>query len=511
MLQGVFRTKEGRRIAATFLLLVIITGVFIYNSVKVNHQYQEKTVMADKSLKEGNYEQAIEAYLSALSLKDSDREFLTIGLAEAYVGLTEFDQALKVLRDSYQKTPGIAIKEKIEDVTARKTDYEYLQIISRADIYFTNEEYDKAIIEYEKAKLIKSKEETSYRRIAESFMNKGDYNSAQKEAQEGLALTQNSELKSLLQEIEAYLKIEQYDIMVSDADEYIYQENYEDGIRKYQQAIKLLPKESQAYTGLAQTYLDLGEYKKAMVLLESALKNVQNDELYNLYDKAVAYVEEIEARASILNEIYEGVNQLDMQLLINLLNSDSYKDRIAPEIPIYYGAQGIGEKIVDGYGLVIYENEAIYSGQFSNEVRKGIGTYFMLTTQYGYGSFYYYHGVWSNGLPNGEGTTVEEIGYTDKEGKQHMKKTVTEGIYYNGVENGSMHKYLYLDGVETGNVEYTAHNGIPTPMKGDQRQTVPNLNGEPYDIGRLYLNGKSTGEYYKAVPGAIWGVKLFIK
>ena len=47
-----------------------------------------------------------------------------------------------------------AVKEKIEEISAKKADHSFYQLISFGDTYFSNEEYNKAIDEYEKAKLI---------------------------------------------------------------------------------------------------------------------------------------------------------------------------------------------------------------------------------------------------------------------------------------------------------------------------------------------------------------------
>src|SRR5690606_11864529 len=119
------------------------------------------------------------------------------------------------------------------------------------DIYYSKQEYDKAISEYENAKLIKSKEVTSYQKIAESYVKMGKYELAKEEIQEGLAITQSEKLNQILDIVNGHLLKQQYDNIIAQAEEFIFQENYNDGILKYQEAMQLLPKEARAYIGMA--------------------------------------------------------------------------------------------------------------------------------------------------------------------------------------------------------------------------------------------------------------------
>ena len=48
----------------------------------------KQTVMAQELLESGNYNEAIEAYQKAMSMKYGDEELLSVGLAEAYAGFT---------------------------------------------------------------------------------------------------------------------------------------------------------------------------------------------------------------------------------------------------------------------------------------------------------------------------------------------------------------------------------------------------------------------------------------
>lgn len=286
MLSGVFRTKERKVIAIILGFVIIVMGTIILLSYSGNRKFMEQAVMAENYLEAGNYQMAVEAYKKAMSMKKDNQQNLAVGLADAYIGLNEYDMALEALRSCYQKTSGKNVKEKIEEVTAKKTDYEYLQAASRAEVYFSNKEYDKAIAEYEKAKLIKSKEAISYKRIAEAYTEKGEYEQARDEILEGQELTQDKSLDEILADINSRLLKEKYDELIKQAEEYVNQENYKDGIAGYEAAIALLSDESEAYMGLANAYIARKEYSKAVLLLQSAVKQADNEELKDLLSKA---------------------------------------------------------------------------------------------------------------------------------------------------------------------------------------------------------------------------------
>ncbi|HWT27683.1 MAG TPA: tetratricopeptide repeat protein [Mobilitalea sp.] len=508
MLCGVLLTKERKIAAAGLLLIIIITGLFVLYRYSVNKKYEEQTVMAEKFLKEGNYEQAVEAYLKALSMRSSEQESLAIGLSEAYLGVDDYDKALEVLRICYQKTSGAAIKEKIEEVTSRKTDYEYLQSISRAEKYYSNEEYDKAITEYKKAKLIKSKEITSYKRIAEAYIKKNDYNSARQEVMEGLAITQDDELNKLLDMVDTYLLQKQYIAIVKEAEEYIYQENYDNGMDKYEEAIGLMPMGLDAYKGLGEAYITCKEYQKAITLLQDAVKKVGSNDLNDLLNEATNLKAAEDDRKRILSELYTSFNILDIKKITELLNNTYFKDTITKDVPIY--CSSLGENgFSNGTGLIIYNSNTAYYGEIKDRMKKGIGIYFTLLHNDAGQGYYYYEGEWDNDIPNGKGMTAEEAVVLDNN-KEVSKMVTTDGIYEHGIENGTMHRYFYTDGKETGNITYKTSNGRPLPMLDENSQPIPTEDGKPYVIAMIYQGDKVTDKTYKVEPNTLWGVKPFI-
>lgn len=508
MLLGVFRTKEGKLIAFILILIFIVIGGFVLKISIDNRKYEQQAVMAKQYLEAGDYEQAVEAYQRAISMKGSDQEYLTIGLSEAYVGINQYDKALEVLRNCYQKTSGNRIKEKIEEITIRKSDYEYQQIISRGDIYYSNQEYDKAISEYENAKLIKSKEVTSYQKIAESYVKMGKYELAKEEIQEGLAITQSEKLNQILDIVNGHLLKQQYDNIIAQAEEFIFQENYNDGILKYQEAMQLLPKEARAYIGMANAFIVQEKYQVAISLLEGAKEQIYNEELNATLEKALQLQEVKEIRKETLYDLYIAVEELDFVKISEIMSSDFFKNEIAKDTPIYYSPLGEGN-ISKGYGMILIDNNSLYSGSLYEGIKIGNGILIQLTENYGEQGYYYYQGSWSEDVPNGIGKTVEVRTDMDEDGRKYKVRIVTEGNFYNGRENDHMKKSVYVDDEDAGSISYYARMGVPLVAKDENGKPLPTFE-QKYPIAVITIDEVPTDDYYYVEPGTLWGVKPLI-
>ncbi|MBE5965741.1 MAG: tetratricopeptide repeat protein [Lachnospiraceae bacterium] len=508
MLRGVLRAKVGKIIVLILILILGIMGIFLFKKNRDSRRYEKQTVMAKQFLEAGDYEQAVESYQKAISMKGSDQEYLSMELAEAYIGINDYDKALEVLRNCYKKTAGIAIKEKIEEVTSRKADYEYQQTISRGDVYYSNEEYDKAIQEYEKAKLIKSKEVISYQRIAQAYIKSGKYEEAQAEVLEGLTITQSEELNQILAVVESHLIKQQYDTILEQAEEFIFQENYKDGIAKYQEAMHLLPEEDKAYIGMANVYITQEKYQTAITLLEGAKEHINSEELDFTLEKAAKLKKVEEKRNETLKTLYDAVEGLDIGKIKKIMNSEFFIKEIAVDIPVYYSPLGEGN-ISKGDGMILFTDKNLYSGTIDQGIKRGKGIAFQLTESNGEQGYYYYQGDWSNDIPNGKGKTTEVVTEKDKDGSKHTLKIITEGNFNNGAEMDSMVKSFYINDEEAGTVSYSARNGVP--MLLEDENVLPPTDGERYPIGIVVKNGTPTEEYYYVEPGTIWGVKPFVQ
>ncbi|MGF7144366.1 tetratricopeptide (TPR) repeat protein [Anaerotaenia torta] len=508
MSSGIFRTKERTAVVVILGIAAIIFGFILINHESKNNRINERAVMAENYLNAGSYELAVAAYQEALAMKDSDRETLSIGLAEAYAGMKDYDKALETLRAAYQKLSTEKLEKKMEEIKSAKQDYDFLQSISRADVYFSNGEYDKAISVYEEAKLLKSKDVTSYQRIVQAYIEQGKYDLAREEVLEGIEITQSEELETLRITVDHYLLKEDYDVIISQAEEYILQENYEDGMEKYREAAELLPDEPAAYKALAGIYIQQKDYNACIRLLNTALEHTGDEELKELLDMAKEQKAGEEERENILSELCQAMEERNTDRITAAMETSLFQAEASGEMPVFFNIVG---DISKGSGLIIYSGEQVYYGEIMNGVKRGTGMYFMLTGDPEKRGYYYYEGEWGNDLPNGSGRVAEMKLKEKKAGELYKEVTITEGIFYDALEDGSMKKYFYENDTETGRIKYLAQNGIPMEKNTLKISPAPAPSGKAYSIAELYRGDTATGEDYKVEPDTVWGVRPFLR
>ena len=511
MLKKILSSGKAKFIMPLMILTILLLGLFVFFNYTSSKRYKEQFIVAETYLEEGKYEKAIDAYKKAILMKKSkpDHEKLTIGLAEAYSGLNNYDEALQTLREFYIKSDSLEIKQKIEEIIYLKTEYEFEQALSRGDRFFSNEEYNKAIAEYEKAKKVNSRDATSYEKIAESYIAMGEYDDAYNEIINGLALTQDESLNQILSRIEHKQDLVQYNKYIEEANEYIYQEHFTEAIEKYQEAIKLIPEKETAYIKLGETYITLGRYDRAIASAEGALELIDSGGIEEVINKASSLKEKVDKRKGFLLDLYNATNYLDISEIEKLMRDKYFQENIVQDEPVYYSQLGEG-LISTGSILIIYDDKSIYSGGIKKGMRTGMGVYFMLSDSNKDKGIYYYEGEWKDDLPNGNGKTVvkNNISGDNSEG---LEEILTTGNYKNGLEHGWFNKRFYYNEKEKESVYYRAKDGIPTPIKGEDGKTLKEEETGKYAVGEIYIKDVATGKYYYVDQGVVWGVQPYVR
>lgn len=510
MLYSKLRENKKRLLLILFALVLLLGVVYIYNIYTIRKEYKEQTVMAQEYLREESYKEAIDAYQRALSMKFGDRELLSIGLAQSYVGINNYDKALEVLRYRYEEKKTIAVKEMIEEITVKKSDYTFLQLISYGDAYFANGEYSNAIDEYEKAKLIKGKEDTPYLKIVEANIAMERYDLAREEIQDGLILTESDKLEKKMTSVEFYLNELKYNENILRASEYIYQENYEEAFDKYNEAIWLIPQRDLAYNQMAELYITLKDYDAAKALLQNYLRSNNSETTKEILNRANELIAQKIEREKVLNELYTALSVVHTEEITKIMRDSFFVEVLAESAPLYYNP--FGKINLDrGYGIMIIDKYNVYAGGFKDKTKEGIGIQFTLQDQDQQKGWYYYQGEWENDIPNGIGKTGEEVLVKDKDGKQESKVTETSGIFLYGFESGEMHRTFYVNNENTGTVYYRSVNGVPEPYLDANGHEVPAEKPNYYVVGQIYLNNEPTGEYYSIRKGTKFSVNLYKK
>lgn len=105
------------------VILAFIAGFTMFFSVHSRTNIDKYLDLGAKYLEEQKYDEAISAYTEAIKIDDMCAEAY-IGLADAYLGKNDYDNALRVLQEGYEKTQSDIILKRINDLTAIGNSYE---------------------------------------------------------------------------------------------------------------------------------------------------------------------------------------------------------------------------------------------------------------------------------------------------------------------------------------------------------------------------------------------------
>jgi len=204
-------------IIAAIIALAVGIGIGIYNTPE--NRLSRQLDLGQKYLEEQNYEQAVVAFNEAIEIDNKCLEAYVGGI-KAYLQIGSDEE----LQEFYEKALEVS---RSQEGDVLDVNIEYIkEIYSLApDVYDENSDKVIAVLE------------------------------------EGLELTNDEEIKQLL--INIYLE---------EANEYMEEPKYEKAIEFYNKVLGIDEKNTEAYIGLTETYIRMGEYDKA---LETASKGYE--------------------------------------------------------------------------------------------------------------------------------------------------------------------------------------------------------------------------------------------
>ena len=91
--------------------------------------WQEQYDLGVRYLSEGNYEEAIIAFTAAIEI-DPKKVDAYIGISDAYCALARYEEAVDVLKQGYEITNDVKLKERYEEVYMSQLPDEYIEILS---------------------------------------------------------------------------------------------------------------------------------------------------------------------------------------------------------------------------------------------------------------------------------------------------------------------------------------------------------------------------------------------
>ncbi|MEM9051222.1 MAG: hypothetical protein AAGC47_04130 [Bacteroidota bacterium] len=270
-------------------------------ALELEKKFADFVKKGDAAMSSVNYEDAVLNYQAAIDLKPSD------GAVQAKLGdaQTKWDQ---------QKAQ-------------MQLEAEYSAALDAGDGFMRTEEYDKAVLKYEEA--LKLRPEESYPK------------------------DQIEEAQRIIEEIAANkAKQEQFNEIMSEADAFVSEEKYPEGIAKYEEALTVLPGNSEAKSKLKKAQEAFAN------LEEKAARQAEYEELIASADQAFS------------TENYEGAKSFYEQAS-DVFPDETYpKDQISVCETRLNALADAAEKKAEFDELVNEGNQAISSADYQKAVDK---------------------------------------------------------------------------------------------------------------------------------------------
>lgn len=314
---------------------------------------------------------------------------------------------------------------------------EYNAHIEAAEKYLSELDYEQAIAEYIAALEIEPKQqyllqslENTFLAYAQSYMDVGEYEKAKEILEKGLENMNNELFRKKLREVQTVLDISK---SFTQAQKELEMHQYEAAIENYLVIIKLDPYNMNAYLGIIQAYIGVGDMGKALMYAEQGLELTKGEKLSEKVEALQAVREyALEVKSLIDSEDYPELADLcDTQGIKEMLRKITGKDYddLGNCNYFYYL-----DSVVNKEAVVIFETSKrfyVYYGDYVNKEREGVGTWFGRKSE----SIYeVYQGYWKDEVPDGEGKIIR---YDSEESQVASKVSVRQGNFVKGLMDGN--------------------------------------------------------------------------
>ena len=243
--------------------------------------------------------------------------------------------------------------------------------------------------------------------------------------------------------------------------EHLENEEYEEAIKAFQDAIDNNPKNEEAYLGLAEALMEEGKIDEALEALREAMEEVDNPS--NVLKDKLSELGQLKDEQDTLSDYYSDEK-------MDVLEGDEISD-LVDILSEHEGMSYDGEKLVEDYtgvGMTMLFENCIYYGDLVNGVPNGVGQSYVSG-----GNIEHYNGEWSGGKPNGagvltinfsNGTAINEGNWIDGKGNGQIVFTnVSVGKWTFLVEAGEIvqdERWFDLDGTLVLEADET-YDGLP--------------------------------------------------
>lgn len=223
---------------------------------------------AKDNFKKKDYEKANEQYSRLIELDDKNADTY-IALADSYKAAKNNDKAIEILEKGFEKTSAEEIKTKLINLLTQK-----------ANSDLSAKKYDIAIMSFKKLVNLNVKNENAYVGLANAYIGFDKTDEAIKALQEGYDKTSNSKIKEML--------TEQLLVLAKAL-------SAEESVTEYQKVLALDDAQKEAYTGLANAYIELDQKDKAIEILKTGLDKTGDADIKNMLGELTYDIEKLDA------------------------------------------------------------------------------------------------------------------------------------------------------------------------------------------------------------------------
>lgn len=220
----------------------------------------------DELLLSNDYEGALEAFYASLEIDDTDPQ-VYLKIASAYNALNREDKVLEILNTGFEKTADEGIKKTIDNLTI-------LDYLKNAKQYLADHNYSEAKNEYQKVLELDSTNIEAYLGYGNACLVMSRLDDAIECLQKGVEITKDQQVENKLNQITSIKHLRQ-------GNGYFAQKDYEQAKNEYEAALTIDKNCVEAYLGIGNVYLSLGQSSEAVKILETGYEITDDNDIGN--------------------------------------------------------------------------------------------------------------------------------------------------------------------------------------------------------------------------------------
>ncbi len=289
---------KRRKIAVFIIVIAILAACGAVFAVLYNRNPENVLARANRYLSEQNYEQAIGEYQRFIEI-DPNNAAAYSDLADAYVGVEQSNKAIETLKTGLDETNNEELSSKLVELLSES-----------AHKQFDENNYEQAILEFERIVEIDRRNTLAYAGIADSYAALGNTDGVIKTLKTALEATSDESIKTKL-----------VDLLLESANTSLSDNNYEQATSVFEQVLEIDGKNINAYVGLADSYINHAGTDKAVEALKTGFENTGDE---SIKDKLVILLSDCANQYISKKDYGKAAERYAEVIAVDVKNTDAY-------------------------------------------------------------------------------------------------------------------------------------------------------------------------------------------